>query len=224
METTLNGRIRAVSNVKRKLATLLRIVLGKIFVCEQLIAFETSSQASLRSTVDEAKVAVRLAHSGDIPKLDRSKRVRVGKVGERWKARMRFKAGHLCFVVEKNGKILNHTWVCFHEAYVDELERKIQIESDSAYRYDEYTDPDYRGMGILPTVLMWSANYLFQNGIKEIYEVVSSNNFPSLRAHQKIGSRKMGEVTLIRLFELKRYRCKGETPRDLIKLKQMFSI
>ena len=100
--------------------------------------------------------------------------------------------------IEKNGDIVNYTWVSFNETHVGVLERKIRIGSDHAYRYDAYTVPEYRGMGILPTVLTKAAGYLFQNEIKEIYDVVASNNFPSLRSHQKIGSLKMGEVTQIR--------------------------
>ena len=119
---------------------------------------------------------------------------------------------------------MNYTWVSFNETCVDELERTIRIGSDYAYRYDGYTVPEYRGTGILPTVLTKAAEYLFQNEIKEIYDVVASNNFPSLRSHQKIGSLKMGEVTLIRLFNSRRYKLKGETPTDYIRLKEMFSI
>ena len=169
-------------------------------------------------TVNRAKVDVRLAQGDDILKLSKFKKFRGGKAEER------VREGHLCFIAEKNGDIVNYAWVSLNETYVNEIERRIRLGSDSVYRYDGYTVPEYRGMGILPTVLTKSSDYLFQNGIKEIYDIVASNNFPSLRAHQKVGSRKMGEITFIRLFKLRRYECKGETAKDCIRLKEMFSI
>jgi len=226
MQNTLDAGNRVVSNIKRKLAGLLRTMFGRIFVHEEMIVLETSSQTNLKSlaacaclkSVTTSKVDVRLADNTDIPRFARFQKFRGGKAGER------FKAGHLCFIAEKNGKIMNYTWVALHDAYIDEIERKIKLSPCSAYGYDEYTDPEYRGMGILPVVLMSTSNYLFQSGTKEIYELVSSNNFPSLRSHQKVGSRKMGEITLSRLFNQRRYSCKGETPEDSYKLKEMFSI
>jgi GNAT superfamily N-acetyltransferase len=166
---------------------------------------------------NRAGVDARLASNYDISKFDRFRKFRGGKAVER------LRAGDLCFIAEKNGKIPNYTWICFHEAYVPELEAKIRIDPNSAYRYDAYTDPEYRGRGILPIVLTRASDYLFQNGIERIYDLVSFDNYPSLRSHQKIGSRKMGEVTFFKLFRSKRYRYKGETPEDSHKLEQMFS-
>jgi len=226
MPNRLDTGIRAMSDVKRKLASLLKIILGRVFAYEDMIVLETSSQHSPKplplsawpSSRRNAEIKVRLAAKDDVPKFDRFEKITAAK------ARERFEAGHFCFIAEENGRIVNYTWVCFYEAYIDELELRIRIDRDSAYRYDGYTDPEYRGMGILPKVLMSSSDYLFRNGIKTIYDLVGANNFPSIRSHQKIGSRKMGQVTLLRLFKSKRYRCEGETPEDFHKLKQMFSI
>jgi ribosomal protein S18 acetylase RimI-like enzyme len=215
MDTKPNSRTLAISKVKMKLNGLLRIVFGNIFSHEDIVVFETSYETTFKSVVNKAKIDVRLAYSSDVPKFDRSKKFKE-------KAIERFKAGHLCFIAEKNGKIVNYIWVCFHEAYIDELERKIRIGSDSAYRYDAYTYPEYRGMGIFPIVLVKAADSLFQNGIKEIYDLVSADNFSSLRSYQKIGSRKMGEITLMKLLSLRRYNCKGVTTKDRSKLMEMF--
>jgi GNAT superfamily N-acetyltransferase len=225
MQNTLNAGNRSIGNIKRRIANLLRIIFGKIYAYEEMIVLETSTQTNLKSFTERAwlksacksNLNVTLVNSADIPKFDRFQKFKGGRAGEK------FKAGHLCFIAEKNGKIVNYTWIAFHEAYIDEIERKITIGPCSAYIYDEFTDPEYRGMGILPTVLMNASDYLYQNGIKEIYELVGSNNYPSLRSHQKTGSRKMGKITLLRMFGQRKYTCKGETPEDLYKLKQMFS-
>ena len=222
MQGILDANTSVASNVKGKLSTLLRILTGKRLTYEKMIVLKTSTQTSpvylaARAWLEAAtKVNVRLAGDSDISGLDRFEKFRGGKACER------LKAGDLCFIAEKNGKIVSYAWVCFREGYVAELERKIRVNSNSAYGYDEYTDPDYRGKGILPTVLLSVSDYLFRNGIKEIYELVAFNNFPSLRSHRKIGAQGIGEVTLSRSFKLRRYRCKGVTPDDFNKLKEMF--
>lgn len=185
---------------------------------EKTFVYETKLSKGCFKTRNRAGVNVRLAQNDDILRLAiKFKKFRGGK------AEKRLKVGHLCFIAEKNGNIVNYTWVCFNETFIDELERKIRIGSDSAYRYDGYTVPKYRGMGILPTVLTKATDHLFQNGIKKIYDFVTSANLPSQRSLSKIGSRKMGEVTLIRLLRSRRYIFKGQTTKDYAKLMNMFS-
>jgi len=212
-------RTRAISNFKMKLRALLRIIFGKIFVFEKAFVFEKSLSKACFETRNKAKVYVKLAQSEDILKLIK----KFKKFRER-KAEERLKANHLCFIAEKNGDIVNYKWVSFNETYVSVLERKIRVTSDSAYLYDAYTVPECRGMGISSTVSARIFRYLFQNGIKKSYYVISQKNFPSLRDAEKIGSRNMGEVTLTRLFKSRVYSCKGKTQEDYEKLKEMFSI
>jgi len=214
-----NTRTRAISNFKMKLEALLRIFFGKIFIFEKTFVFEKSLSKVYFETRNKAKVDVRLAQSEDILKLAKKfKKFRGGKAEER------LRAGHLCFIAEKNGDIVNYKWVSFNETYVPELERTIRTDSDSAYIYDAYTVPECRGLGISGKVSARIFEYLFQNGIKKTYHLISHNNFPSLRYAEKTGLRNMGEVTLTRLFNSRVYKCKGKRAKDYKKIKEMFSI
>ena len=214
-----NTRRRAISNFKMKLGALFRIVFGKIFAFEKTYVFEKSLSKVCFEMGDKAKVDVRLAQGEDVLRLVKKfKKFRGGKAEER------LRAGHLCFIAEKNGDIVNYKWVSFNETYVNELERTIRTGSDSAYIYDVYTVPECRGMGISSKVSARIFHYLFQNGIKKIYYMITHNNFPSLRDAEKTGLRNMGEVTLTRLFKSRIYTCKGKTEKDYKKLKEMFSI
>ena len=79
-----NTHRRAISNFKRKLESLFRIVFGKIFVFEKTFVFEKSLSKGCFKTGNEAKVDVRLAQSGDILKLiNKFKKFRGGKAEER---------------------------------------------------------------------------------------------------------------------------------------------
>lgn len=214
----------AISHIKMKLGILLICsrtcmhIFRKMFVYRKVLVFTKNAPKVGFQTVSKAEVDVRLAQGGDIPKLARFKTFSAGEAEER------LEAGHLCFVAEKNGNIVFYLWVCFNNLYLNELEMEMRIEPDSAHFYSNYTIPEYRGMGIATIAMARALDYLFQNGVKKIYGLIYSDNIPSQRVVKKTGFRKMGEVTLIRLFNSRRYRYKGETPEDYVKLKEMFSI
>lgn len=219
-----NALTSAISHIKMKSGILFnrsRIfmdIFRKIFVFRKVLVFTKNTPKIDFQTVSKAEVDVRLAQIGDIPKLARFKTFSVGEAEER------LEAGHLCFVAEKNGNIVFYLWVCFNNLYLDELETEMRIEPNSAYFYSNYTIPECRRMGVATAAMTKAVDYLFQNGIKKIYGLIYPDNIPSQRVVKKTRFRKMGEVTLIRLFNSRRYRYKGETPEDYVKLKKMFSI
>lgn len=183
-----------------------------------MFVLETPTQPYFKDGQRSLRFDIRLASNADISKFERFDRSSGRRVTER------FRVGHMCVVAEENGKIVSYAWICLNRAYVEEIETEIQTAPGSAYLYDEYTDPEYRGKGILPALLMRTQEYLFSNGIHEIYELVNPNNFPSLRSHQKIGSHKIGKVTLFRVVKSKRYRCASESFEDSYKMERMLSV
>ena len=128
MENTLTS---AISRIKMKLGILLICsrtcmhVFTKMFVYRKVWVFTKNAPKVGFETVGKAEVDVRLAQSGDIPKLARFKTFSAGEAEER------LEAGHLCFIAEKMD-IVHYKWVSFNETYVNELERKIRVSSDSA--------------------------------------------------------------------------------------------
>jgi len=163
-------------------------------------------------------VEVKLLQPNDVPKLNRLRGPEAGKPEER------LKAGDLCFVGENGGDIVHYEWVCLNEIFVNFLEKKIRVKPNFAYVYNGYTVPQYRSRGISAAALTNAATYLFQRGIEEMYVIIGPDNRASLRTWQKIGPRKLGEVTFLKFFNSRTYKCKAETPRDYAKLRQMLSI
>lgn len=216
MDSVLTLLSYVVADFKMKLRSLLGIFLKSIFSLQYFVVFETSVDVRFKTKVNTPRVSVRIAHFDDVPKFSIFKKFRKGD------AMKRLKAGHICFIGEKNGEIVSYIWICFQEAYIDELERKIQVAPSYAYGYDYYTNPDFRRTGIFTTVFKRAVDYLSQNGVKGVYDLVSSDNLPSMKAHAKIGSQKIGEIMFMRLFSLKKYGCKAGTSRDCSKLRTMF--
>ncbi len=133
----------------------------------------------------------------------------------------RVNKGHLCFLATLHGDIVHYKWVAFNEFYVFGM--KCRISPNSAYVYDAYTASEYRGLGISSKMTTNIFDYLRQKGTKKAFACVVYNNFPSLRVMQKLGYRKMGEITIIRILSklwIKKYQ--GETQEDYYKLREMF--
>lgn len=206
---------RALYRARMKLKGSFGFVFGRTFLYDTLFILEV--QTSKVRVKEVNGVDVRLLQRNDMPKLNTLIGPGTGKAEER------LTAGDLCFIGENNGDIVHYEWICFNEIFPSFLERNIRVRPNSAYVYKGYTVPKYRSKGISSAVLTNAANYLFQNGIKEMYVIIAPDNYPALRTWQKIGSRKLGEVTFIKLFNSRTYKFKAKTTRDYVKLKEMLS-
>ena len=133
----------------------------------------------------------------------------------------RLERGDSCFIAEINRQIGSSIWISQHEPFIPELESRFFMNSHSAYSYDEYTAPKYRGAGLLPILFSTVSLFLFHNGIDEIYTLVSTNNFSSLHAHQKVGSSVLGQVIMVKFFHYKIYLCKGANIKNYVQIRKL---
>ena len=203
-----------VNNLKLRLRSIPR----EIFRRKKFFVFERKLADACFKIEAKVGVDVKLVQRDDFPKIAKGfKKFRV-------KAKERFEMGHICIVADKQGDFVHLTWVAFNEAYVSELKRRMRISSNSAYAYDIYTVPEYRGLGIAPKAMEKAFSYLYKGGIRKVYICILHNNFASLRAAHKEGFRKIGAIIFTRIFKLRLYRCEGKTEEDYNKLKEMFSL
>lgn len=213
-------------NVNRIRSRLGRI-LSSIFRKEKIFVFEHALTNLCFEAKTKVKVDVSLIKSNDFSEVARARALsEIVKTFKdyRKKANERFKAGHICFGAKLNGEYVHLKWIAFNESYVDEIHRKIRISSDSAYLFNSYTIPNYRGLGISSKVMEKTIQHLSKMGIKKVYALVSHNNFPMLRVKQKERARKIGTITYTKIFKLRLYKFKSETAEDYKKLTEMFSI
>jgi len=137
----------------------------------------------------------------------------------------RIKLGHILILAQINEKYVHYTWIVLGKTYasINDIEIKISLNSKSAYLYDAYTIPDYRGQGIFSKSMWKILNYLDDMRIEKVYAIIRYNNLPSLRVFKKFGFKKIGEVNFTKIFYLTFYKVKGETEEDYNKLKIMIS-
>lgn len=129
----------------------------------------------------------------------------------------------LCAILEINGKPVHIRGVMLNKIDIMSIERKIRIDSDSAFLYGAYTVPEYRRQGMAQKVTDEIFCYLKQIGIRKVYAYIKKNNLPSLRYARKVGYRRIGEVKFLKILKLRLYTFKGETKHDYDTLNKIFS-
>jgi RimJ/RimL family protein N-acetyltransferase len=211
-----------INRLKLRLITMLlgvltseRLLFTPLSITSEIIFEKTLDDTSFKT---EAKVDidVTIVQRNGFPKItNKLKKFNVN-------IQRNCRTADICAIAEIDGDPVHVRAVKLNEFYVEWIERTIQVGSDSAYLYGAYTVPEYRGLGVAPKVTEKVLFYLSQIGIRKVYALIQSNNFPSLRYAQKVGYTKIGTVTFIRISRLKLYRFKGETKKDYNNLIKLF--
>jgi RimJ/RimL family protein N-acetyltransferase len=121
----------------------------------------------------------------------------------------------ICFIAKADGKMVHWTHITFKSAYIAEINKRIQPNSDSAYLYGIFTAKDFRKKGIASAVIEKVADYLTEKGIKKLQVIVDSHNNSMAKIVNKTGFEQIGAVKLVKIGKLKLYRYKGRTKEFL---------
>jgi len=192
----------------------------KFFERNQFIFFEKALSDDPTDVKTDVGINVRLVQKDDFPEV-----IENFPTLSMIEVENRFNAGHLSFGAEIDGTLVHVRWLSFNEAYLGGLNRPLHVDSNSAYLYDAFTIPKYRGLGISPNVFAEVLNYLRANTkIESVCLCISSTNFPSLRAAQKENLRKIGVVKYLRILNFRRYTIEGENKEDPKKLKTCLAL
>lgn len=108
--------------------------------------------------------------------------------------RRRVEAGHWCFVVRLDGRIVHGCWIGRGRAWIDYLGCDIELAPDEAYSYESFTAPDFRGWNFAPTRVMGTARFLREAGYRRLLAVMLPENAPAVRLLAKTGYRAFGVV------------------------------
>jgi ribosomal protein S18 acetylase RimI-like enzyme len=109
----------------------------------------------------------------------------------------------LSVIAEVKGHLVYWTQIAFKTAHVDEIERRISVDSESAYVYGVYTAKNFRKVGIASSVMAKVAEHLHERGIRRIFLFVDQHNQSMLKIAGTAGFEQLGKVKLIRIGKLK---------------------
>jgi len=205
--------LTSLREVKSKIGTFLHAHVKRYtwVVFEQIL-----SEWSLKAPPN-LEVSSGLVDKGDFSKYAKKFEKIVPSANER------FASGDLCFGAMVDGTYVHLKWIALNRFYDPDTDRYIQLGSDSAYVYDGYTLPEYRGLGLTSIVLDETFRYLSKVGIKKVYSLIDHNNAASMKVKSKEKAHMIGTVTYVKIFGLKSLKLNGETKEDYKKLAAMFS-
>ncbi len=114
----------------------------------------------------------------------------------------RFEQGAVCLGTFKRNELVGHIWFCFETYEEDEVRCTFVLPNDnqSVFDFDLYVFPKYRmGLGFL-SVWNGACEFLRKQGVKVSFSRLTRVNIASRTAHQKLGTRIVGRVIVLRLF------------------------
>jgi hypothetical protein len=111
----------------------------------------------------------------------------------------RLTRGDRCFVAWDEGRIVSARWIAADRAWVEYLDRDMELQSDEVYLYETYTAPDYRGLTVSGAAGTRLARFLAAEGYRRIVGGVVPENHAALRTAAKTGYREVGRMGYMRL-------------------------
>jgi len=121
----------------------------------------------------------------------------------------RFDRGDKCVALYKNNNIVNISWLCFTDLFIDEVKLKYKVPINSFIVYDVFTLPVFRNRGFYKLMLMYINLWGKENNYHNSYIYSELNNTISIRAIIKSGYQKITKITLLEIFGLKFYLSKN---------------
>ncbi len=97
----------------------------------------------------------------------------------------RLNHGHLLFVHERSAKLVYFVWIEQKDIMIDYF--TFDLPSDVVYLANEFTIPEFRGLGIAKHIRKQIFQYLKNQGIKYIILVVNPKNKAALKLNKSCG-------------------------------------
>jgi predicted GNAT family acetyltransferase len=120
------------------------------------------------------------------------------------------KESNLCAVAEVNGNLAHWTQISFGKTNIEEIQKTINVDSDSAYLHGVYTAEAFRKKGLTFHFIEKISDHLCQKGISKLYILIDVQNSPMLKIAEKAGFKKLGKASLTVIGPIKFYKADNE--------------
>lgn len=134
-------------------------------------------------------IELRLEDAERISQTDR----RFGRRGDMARILRRFQHGLRYFAIEENEGLIGWFWVAHAvPRYLDEMRWMISLDNSQAWARDAFVAPAHRGQRLIAALMEHASTV--DSGPQQFLSDVDSYNYPSLRAHEKMGFRRIATV------------------------------
>jgi len=117
----------------------------------------------------------------------------------------RLAQGQLCVLVRKNGELIHSTWIAGGRVRIDYLDDEIQLSDNTAYVYEAYTCPAWRGQGVTSTRSPALNQYCLDRGYTRRLGVFWPENHAARRVGEKAGYSITGRIGYVGAGRFKKH-------------------
>lgn len=149
-------------------------------------------------------------HQADAERIAQTDR-RFGRRGDMARILRRFQHGLRYFAIEEDEGLVAWFWVAHAvPRYLDEMRWMISLDNTQAWARDAFVAPARRGQGLIAALMEHASTV--DSGPQQFLSDVDSYNYPSLRAHRKMGFRRIATVRSLSIG--KRFLLRGRPPEE----------
>ncbi len=115
----------------------------------------------------------------------------------------KLKKGAVAFCALANKELAHVTWAAFNEEAkneVDYLPFKVAFQNKEACSGASFTDPKFRGKGLLSYIYTYIFPYLIQRGVVKDKFTIEVNNISSQKAHAKFNPTIIGKGHYLKIL------------------------
>lgn len=159
--------------------------------------YELSLENSARGILPQVEISFRLAEITDIESMD-EEHYNYNPQAKEYSVE-RLMKGDECVLALYHDKIVGYVWVM--KGYM-ELSRfkHIKIPKDKAYIYNNFVLKEFRGKRILNAMDTFVIEKLRKEDKKYLLTTVAQDNKPPVKARDRMGFEKKGEILYIKLL------------------------
>ena len=110
---------------------------------------------------------------------------------------------HVFAAFVHNNSIIGYIKIGIKRVYILDFDEELPLPGVTAFIYDTFILPEYRGRNIVPFALVSTINFLRTKGIREIFCHIPRWNRASINAFAKAGFENIRYLRFLRLFKFK---------------------
>jgi L-amino acid N-acyltransferase YncA len=124
----------------------------------------------------------------------------------------RLQRGQRCFAAFVGSRLASVSWAVKNQATLWALNADFYVEDGTAYIFDSYTHPEFRGKRLQSSIFQRICEYCKDKKIGKIVTFVAATNNANLRSRTRLGFAVTGAVRRLRFGPLVWYLSTGSAP------------
>ena len=124
----------------------------------------------------------------------------------------RLQCGQRCFAAFIESRLASVSWAVEDQATLWALNADFRVEDGTAYIFDSYTHPEFRGKRLQSSIFQRIFEYCRDKNVGKVVTFVAATNTANLRSRTRLGFAVTGAVRRLRFGPLVWYLSTGGAP------------